>query len=116
MLPLGISNMVINSLPYTIVALVSAPEDMGTNLGVINIFNVIEQQAGNLFNVIVSAIRNAWPWYAARVGENQSYIAWGIVGAGIATICSFFLIVPEPDSLDNDDDDGDDVENAGNDL
>ena len=34
-LPLGISSMVINSVPYSIVSIVSSPEDMGTNLGII---------------------------------------------------------------------------------
>ena len=104
-LPLGISSMVINSVPYSIVSIVSSPEDMGTNLGIINMFNVIGQQLGNLFNLVVDAIRNSWPWYAERVGVNQSYIAWGLVAAAIATGCSFFLIVPEQNhDLDNDDD------------
>ena len=104
MLPLGISSMVINSVPYSIVGIVSSAEDMGTNLGVMNMFNVIGQQCGNVFNVVVDAIRDAWPWFQSQVGQNQAYIGMGIVGGIIATIASFFLIVPEP-QLDNDGDD-----------
>ncbi|EAY04160.1 Major Facilitator Superfamily protein [Trichomonas vaginalis G3] len=96
--PLGIACSVFNSVPYAIVGMCSKDEEMGTLMGILNIFVVVGQQLANW--IIGSGIG------AATNGKKGPLLGSGCVFAFIAAILCFWIIVPEqkPESLDFDDD------------
>ena len=93
--PMGIANNVFNSIPFSITSSTSKVEDIGTNLGVLNVFVVLGQQIANILNLILGAIHEHWPWYSEHVGKNQTYIAFGFIGSLVAALLSFTLIIPD---------------------
>ena len=96
--PLGIACSVFNSIPYAIVGMCSKNEEMGTLMGILNIFVVVGQQLANW--IIGSGIG------AATHGKKGPLLGSGCVFAFIAAILCFWIIVPEqkPESLDFDED------------
>ena len=92
--PMGIANTVFNSVPFSITSSTSKAEDIGTNLGVLNIFVVLGQQITNLLNLLYGYIIDHWKWFNSRVGKNQAYIGLGSIPALIAAFLAFSLIIP----------------------
>lgn len=74
--PLGIACFIFNGVPYAFVGVVSKESEIGTMMGILNIFSVVGQQATN-------------------------WVLGSEIGAAIMCI---FIIVPEQnETLDNDD-------------
>lgn len=94
-MPLGFAITCMNSIPFAIVSADSSPADLGINLGVLNIFIVLGQQITNLCIIAIGAIYQKFSGLQKLVGENQLYISFGSVGALIAALSSFILIVPK---------------------
>ena len=90
--PLGISCSIFNTVPYAIVATNSSPSEMGTYMGILNIFVVCAQQLVNwVIGSGLGSIVKKW---------RGPQIASGSVFAIIAAIMCYWIIVPE-ETLDN---------------
>jgi solute carrier family 45 protein 1/2/4 len=87
--PLGISCAIFNSVPYAIVGTYASDDEMGTYMGILNIFVVAGQQIVNwLLGSGLGSIVKKW---------KGPQIASGSVFAIIAAIMCAWIIVPEDD-------------------
>ena len=92
--PLGISCSIFNSVPYAIVGTCSNESEMGTYMGILNIFCVCAQQIVNwVIGSGLGSIVTEW---------RGPQIASGSVFAVISAIMCYWIIVPTEDQLDND--------------
>lgn len=92
--PVGMTITVFNSIPYSITSASSSKEDVGVNLGALNILLVIGQQIANLINMLIGYIHDHWKWLSQHYGKNECYISFGAVAAIITGFASFSLIIP----------------------
>lgn len=97
MAPLGIAFTVFGTVPFHVASLDSTAKDLGVNIGILNIFATIGQQICTIINSLIGTTWEHWPWLQTKVGVNQAFIAFGTVGSIVATIMSFYLIVPSHD-------------------
>ena len=86
--PLGISCTIFNSVPYAIVGTYAGDDEMGTYMGILNIFVVAGQQIVNW--ILGSGL-------GSIVSDKGPQIASGAIFAIISAIMCFWIIVPQDD-------------------
>ncbi|OHT08252.1 major facilitator superfamily transporter [Tritrichomonas foetus] len=85
--PIGIGSVIYMAVPYTIVSLVIPTEELGANLGILNMFSVVGQQVSNFG--IGNGFGALWPNDSRKMIGISS--VFGLIGA----ILGFWIISPE---------------------
>lgn len=106
--PIGLGNVAFNTLPSAVVALISKPERLGSNLALFNCFCVIGQQISNFG--IGTGIAKVWP------GKPGHLIGISCIFVFLAAVAEFFIIVPTAGQNVSDDgvQEGSDSEDSDN--